>query len=264
VVNQTKLVCFRYLILRGPAFKRSVTVLGNFIAMQHRLILLADKAFFLDMQTSMSDVKGAPSLALASTLVELTDHLLASSTRTRVISFGSGVIVPADVLKLCNGGAYNFHPGPPNYRGLFPSVYALYDNAETFGVTCHEMSDTVDSGAIVAVQRFLITPSHNRETLDGATYAAMLELLRSLAPALANVSAPLPHAPETWSGPLRSRKDFDALCALPGDVTDAEFQRRYRAIGEGPDHAISIKMFGQRFRLDNQRTQTVVKGGQPI
>jgi methionyl-tRNA formyltransferase len=232
--------------------------------MQHRLILLADNAFFPDMQTSMSGVKSGVSLAFASTLVELNDHLLALSTRTRLISFGSGVIVPADVLKQCTAGAYNFHPGPPNYRGLFPSVYALYDNAETFGVTCHQMSDTVDSGAIVAVQRFPITLSFNRETLDAATYTAMLALLRSLTPVLTNLDVPVPQSAEIWSGPLRTRKDFDALCALPDETTEVEFERRYRAIGEGPDHAISIKLFGQRFRLDNQRTQSVVKGGRAI
>jgi methionyl-tRNA formyltransferase len=232
--------------------------------MQHRLILLVDKVFFKDMQTCMSGVKIAIHLELVSTLVELKDRLLTSPTRARLISFGSGVIVPADVLNHCSAGAYNFHPGPPNYRGLFPSVYALYDDAETFGVTCHEMTSTIDAGAIVAVHRFPVTAERTRAALDGATYAAMLALFRTLAPALADLSAPLAHAAESWSGPLRTRKDFEALCALPDDATEAEFQRRHRAIGEGPDHAISIKLFGQRFRLDNQRSTIVVKGGQPL
>src|SRR5262245_31997255 len=59
---------------------------------------------------------------------------------TRLLSFCSPVIVPPDVLSALPGPAYNFHPGPPERPGRYPAVFALYDRAERFGITVHEMA----------------------------------------------------------------------------------------------------------------------------
>ena len=64
-----------------------------------------------------------------------------------------------------------------------------------------------------------------------------------------------------WVGAKRSRKDFDALCALPEDADTAEFARRLRAVGEGPDHAITLTRFGRRFRLQSDLQAEVVRAG---
>src|SRR5262245_54974871 len=56
----------------------------------------------------------------------------------RLISFCSPVIVPAAFLTGLPGPGYNFHPGPPERPGRYPSVFALYDDAKQFGVTIHE------------------------------------------------------------------------------------------------------------------------------
>ena len=45
----------------------------------------------------------------------------------RLLSFCSPVIVPADLLKAFPGPSYNFHPGPPDRPGRFPSVFAIYE-----------------------------------------------------------------------------------------------------------------------------------------
>lgn len=88
-------------------------------------------------------------------------------------------------------------------------------------------------------------------------------MIHRLAPQLADVSKPLARIPQTWSGTKRTRKDFDALCQLPEDTTPEEFARRYRAVGEGPEHAISLTRFGRTFHLQSQTHGTVVRGGQP-
>ena len=67
------------------------------------------------------------------------------------------MIVPAEILNALPSPAYNFHPGPPDYPGIFPSVYALYDGAAAFGVTLNEMIREVDAGPIIAVERFAVS-----------------------------------------------------------------------------------------------------------
>lgn len=231
--------------------------------MKRCFILLTDKAFSADVEARLIPPGGSGHVAVAYTIADLEAALAQSPERPRVISFGSGVVVPPDVLSTL-GPAYNFHPGPPNYRGLFPSVYALYENAAQFGVTCHEMSAEIDAGPIVAVTRFAIPAHFHREHLDALTYQEMLAMVGQLADLLGDTTKPLPHVNETWSGPLRRKADFDALCKLPPDADEAEFNRRYRAIGEGPHHALTMDVDGQLVRLSARRDGTVVRGGKTI
>ena len=226
-----------------------------------RLILLTEQAFFEPFGQPLRSVSPKLEIVLAKTLAEL--EAAATSLPLRILSVGSNVIVPERILSRLATPAYNIHPGPPNYPGIFPSVFALYDRSQTFAVTLHEMAAAVDSGPIVAVDEFAIEPSWDRLALDTATFSILLKMIQGLAPQLADVSKPLPRLTQVWSGTKRTRKDFDALCQLPEDATVEEFARRYRAIGEGPDHALSLTRFGRTFRLQSEMHGTVVRGGQP-
>lgn len=227
-----------------------------------RLILLTEPAF----KDALAARLGAPGVILdmAPTLTDL-DRLLAAGIKdTRLLSVGAGFIVPPRILSALGGPAYNLHPGPPAYPGLFPSVFALYDRAARFGITLHEMAEKVDAGPIAAVDTYDLLPSWDRLALDSATFGAMLNMIARLAPALTDVSRPLPRLGVAWSGVKRSRKDFDALCALPEDSDTREFARRLRAVGEGPDHAITLTRFGRRFRLVSENPADVVRAGQRV
>lgn len=229
--------------------------------MTPRLILLTDKAFSPDLDAVLKTA-GLTDMAFAYSMADVSQVLTGDLTRTRLVSFGSGVIVPAAILNVV-AGAYNFHPGPPEYRGLFPSVYALYDNAATFGVTCHEMSTEVDAGPIIAVSRFAIAPAMDRAALDALTYQELLKQLVQLAPTFAT-TAPITRGTETWSGPLRRKSDFDALCHLPAGSDETEIRRRLRAIGEGPHHALTMDVNGVRVKISSGQTGPVTRGGKAV
>lgn len=223
-----------------------------------RLILLTQREFAPAVAPTLQAAGG--NVTVATTLTELEAAL---AQPARVISFGSGVIVPTPLLARLSLGAYNFHPGPPEYPGIFPSVFALYAGEKDFGVTLHEMAAVVDSGPIVAVDRFAMKPEWDRLALDTATFTALTHLLARAAPQLVQPS-PLVHTNDAWGTPRRTRKDFDALCRLPEDVTAEEFARRYRAVGEGPEHALTVTRFGRTFALQPQRGGDVVRGGQKV
>src|ERR1700742_508355 len=73
----------------------------------------------------------------------------ATLARSRLVGFATPVIVPPHVLDALGFGAYNFHPGPPQYPGWAPAHFALYERATEFGATAHMMAARVDSGPIV-------------------------------------------------------------------------------------------------------------------
>ena len=183
----------------------------------------------------------------------------------RLVSVASPVIVSADILSALGGRAYNLHPGPPDYPGLFPAVFALYDGAAWFGVTMHEMAPEVDAGPIVAANRVPLPAGMDRVGLEALSRQLCWHLLSGLAMALVDTARPLPRVAESWCGPARRQADFDALCRLPADASEAEFRRRLRAVGEGPNHALRLPAFGRWFRLDPDRPDApVVKGGRVV
>lgn len=229
-----------------------------------RLILLTDPAFAAPVTDILT--REAPSLSVqpATTLPALEAALETGPKPARILSLGSGVIVPARLLMALESPAYNLHPGPPEQRGLFPSVFALYDQAPDFGVTLHEMAPEIDRGAIVDVARFAIDPTWDRLALDTHTLDVLLQVLARNARRLADPRSPLAPSGDTWSGPLKTRRDFEALCRLPADFTPEEYARRLRAVGEGPHHALTVVRDGKVVRLDTGRAGPVVRAGQPV
>lgn len=229
-----------------------------------RLILMTQREF----EEPLSDVlrRAAPrvSLSFAWSLADLEAELAHDPDGSRILSVGSDVILPRRLLAGLASPAYNLHPGPPNYPGLFPSVFALYEGAPEFGVTLHEMAPAVDSGAICKVERFKIDPRWDRLSLDTHTLVVLMHVLETMAPHLGNAHAPLRYSGDVWSGRRRTRKDFEALCHLPEGFTPEELVRRLRAVGEGPEHCLTTTQGGEILRVDTGRRGAVVRAGQPV
>lgn len=150
---------------------------------------------------------------------------------TRLVSFLSDVIVPADVLEGLDGPAYNFHPGPPEYPGSFVAGFAIYDGAAAFGVTLHEMAPAVDSGAIVDVRRFPIPDGAKFLDVERTSYATALQMFVDYARYLATEDAPLPVTEEQWSARRCTKAEAERLKRIEADLTEEEIVRRYRAFG---------------------------------
>lgn len=229
------------------------------------LVILADLAFQPALLQAFETVSSGdkPDLKAVSNRSELEKVVSGSAGTTRLIAFCTDVIVPSDVIDQCSAGAYNFHPGPPAYPGIFPSCFAIIDGATRFGATVHRMTAKVDGGEIVKITYFDMPPHVDRMQLDGLAFNAVSSLFQEMASELLNLSDELTPLGVDWAGPVRTRKHFEQLCQLPEDISKEEFDRRYRAVGEGPDHALTLQLHGHRFRLDNLRDQdAVVRGGQ--
>ena len=150
---------------------------------------------------------------------------------TRLLSFCSPVIVPGGLLQGLSGPSYNFHPGPPERPGRYPSVFALYDNAPRFGITVHEMLASVDSGPIVAAEWFTIPENCDLATLEEITFLELIAAFRRYAPHLAVKAEPLRRQLIPWRGRKTTKADCDALAIITADMDPAEADRRRRACG---------------------------------
>jgi len=231
---------------------------------QSTLIILTEPGFLPGLEDVIERVNSPskPQIKTAETLEEIKTAVANSTGPSRLVAFCTGVIIPKSVLNALSSEAYNFHPGPPGYPGLFPSCFAIYDGADVFGATAHHMTEHLDGGEIVGTEVASLMPWADRLAADTLAFECVTKLFARLAPDLLNLEAPLAPSSEAWSGRARTRKDFEELCQLPHELSEEEFQKRYRAVGEGPDHALTLTLFGHRFKLDNNRGQeTVVRGG---
>lgn len=127
--------------------------------------------------------------------------------RARLIAFAASSIVPSSVLAQLRYGAYNFHPGPPEYPGWRPGRFALDDGLTEFGVTVHAMVEEVDAGLIVQVGRFEIMRGDSIAALEERSYVHLARMFRTLSKMLATQAEPLPVASINWDRRKRCRRD---------------------------------------------------------
>jgi len=169
--------------------------------------------------------------------------------RARLLAFASPVIVPAQILDALGFGAYNFHPGSPDYPGWAPAHFALYDGASEFGATVHVMAERVDCGPIVDTVRFAIPSGINAQGLEGLAYAYLAQLFWRLAKALSTEPELLPVLSLQWGGRKTSRRAYRAICNIPLDISKEELDRRIRIFG-GNHFGIAptINLHGVEFR----------------
>ena len=174
----------------------------------------------------------------------------------RLLAFTTSVIVPESILAALGHGAYNFHPGPPQYPGWAPAHFALYDGARTFGATAHVMAARVDSGPIVGVESFIIPDKISVRGLEQIAYVRLAHLFWRMSRDLARDPSPLQELEIAWCGIKSTRQTYRDMCELPASISAGELARRIRAFHDDfRAIPLTISVHGIRFQLATTATQ---------
>ncbi len=147
---------------------------------------------------------------------------------TRLFAFSTSIIVPPRILGRIAYNAVNFHPGPPEYPGYRPTGFALYDGARTYGVTAHYMTDKVDEGPIVGVDRFPVAADAVLIDVVKESYQRLAKLALALLPALLRVDEDIPASGDRWRSRKTTRAQYDAMRRIPRDMSAEEIVKRFR------------------------------------
>ena len=168
----------------------------------------------------------------------------------RLVAFTTGVVVPEAVLERLGHGAYNFHPGPPDYPGWAPAHFAFYDGARMFGATAHVMVRRVDSGPIVGVEQFVIPDKVDVRGLEQLAFVRLARLFWRMARDIAREAEPLPPLQVSWSGTRSTRRMYADMCDIPADIDASELSRRILAFHDDfRGIPLTVALHGVRFRL---------------
>jgi methionyl-tRNA formyltransferase len=127
-----------------------------------------------------------------------------------ILSFKSDFVLSARVLNHASIAAINFHPGPPNYRGVGTYSWAIHNKESVYGVTCHHMIDKIDFGRIIAVRYFPILTGETAPMLKMRAGIYCLYLLNQILPLIIE-RGELPVSRESWSGKLYTYENFNML-----------------------------------------------------
>tara|TARA_B100000029_G_C17467179_1_gene920663 strand:- start:276 stop:947 length:672 start_codon:yes stop_codon:yes gene_type:complete len=168
-----------------------------------------------------------------------------------IISYLSPWIIPKTVLKKCSISAINFHPATPNYPGIGCTNFALYEEAEEYGVTCHYMKAKVDTGKIIAVKRFPITKDDDVKSLTKRAYKLQLILFYEILDKIIN-DRPIPISTEKWTRKAFTRAELDALSIVDPSMNKKEVEKRIRATSYKNFQPV-IKIYNYIFELKNKK-----------
>ena len=163
-----------------------------------------------------------------------------------IISYLSRWVVPKYLLERAQLAAINFHPASPDYPGIGCNNFALYNEAEEYGTTCHHMAAKVDTGGIVKVSRFPVFAKDTVTSILERTYTYQLALFYDILGGIFKGES-LPSSEETWTRKPYSRTEFDELMTITPDMSAEEVTRRIRATDFG-DWQPSIKLHGFTFK----------------
>jgi methionyl-tRNA formyltransferase len=221
------------------------------------IVLLAGKAEQPALGSALCKQNPRLTVHAAETLADvmaIQSHVLPEA---RLIAFVTPVVVPACVLNQLGYGAYNFHPGPPEYPGWAASQFAVYHGARDFGATAHRMIERVDAGPIVAVERFDISPDSTVGELEKLAFVNLAKIFWRLLASLTQ-GEPLGELPIRWSQRKNTRRHYAALCDIPVDISAAELERRIRAFGGNHFGVMpAINVHGRRFKFESDDVSAV-------
>ena len=143
-----------------------------------------------------------------------------------IISFRSFHILNENQIKKSRYGAINFHPGPPEYRGIGCVNYALYDGVRRYGVTAHLISKKIDHGKIINVKRLKIL----KKDTYLIQYKQAKKIIKLLSRNKKNLNILIYKSrKEKWINKIKKRKDLNRFYEIKKNITKEELKRKVRA-----------------------------------
>ena len=148
-----------------------------------------------------------------------------------IICFRSHFILNAMFIKKAKIGAINFHPGPPQYRGIGCINFALNNLENYYGATAHLIEKKVDSGKILNLKLFKISKNSTIDKILKKTYEVQIKQFNELITKLIkeNYDFKKFNQKYSWSSKLYLRKDLEKLYKIDKHINKKELIKRVRA-----------------------------------
>ena len=148
-----------------------------------------------------------------------------------IICFRSHFILSQKFIKKAKICAINFHPGPPQYRGIGCVNFALENSEKYYGATAHLISKKIDFGKILDCKLFKISKKDTISKVLEKTYKIQIKQLDNLISELIkkNYDYKSFFKKNSWSSKLYLRKDLEKLYIINKNIKKSKLNIRIRA-----------------------------------
>lgn len=170
-----------------------------------------------------------------------------------LISYLSPWVFPEYLLERASKAAINFHPGPPEYPGIGCTNFAIYNEEDKFGVTCHHMGPTPDTGDIIATRRFSLYEKDSVFSLTQRCYDHILSLFYDICHHILDESE-LPQSSDKWQRKPYTRKELNDLCKIDPEMDNEEIERRVKAVTFPDAPGAYIEIDGMKFTYEEEKS----------
>ncbi len=151
-----------------------------------------------------------------------------------LLSIGTLVVLPADLIRLPTRAAVTFHDGPlPRYGGLNSPAWALLDGETEHGVTWHRMVPQAGAGNVLVQRRVAIGEDDTALTLNAKCVEAGLESFDDVLAALADGRPGTPHTLDAATFRLAAHRPA-SMGVLDWTQPATHLARLARALDFGP------------------------------
>ena len=126
--------------------------------------------------------------------------------------------------------AINFHPGPPEFRGVGCVNNAIYQSSKYYGCTAHIMKPIVDSGPIIGIKRFRIGKKDSVERVLSKTHKNLFFLAKKTIDKLKEKEINLKFLLDRyknikWSTKLYKKKDLEKFYEIKKNINKKRFDK---------------------------------------
>ena len=174
-----------------------------------------------------------------------------------IISFRSYIILKKKNLSKIKYASLNFHPGPPNYRGIGCANFAIYNQEKFYGVTAHLINEKIDNGKIIDVKYFKLKKNIDINSLLRISYKHQLNQAKKVLSKIFSKNENLKkmihfNRKIIWSKKLYLRKELNDLYKIKKNVKKNKLDRIIRATNYKNFKPYLI-LEGKKFYLDEKK-----------
>ena len=160
-------------------------------------------------------------------------NLIYSKNFDFIFSFRSHIIINIKKINK-NCIPINFHPGPPEYRGIGCINFALLNKERYYGATAHIMNSKTDSGKILSIIRFKIPDIFDLDKVLDETYKLQVKQFKKIVDQLLKDKVNIKNMIENnkkirWSKKLYLKKDLVKLYNLTNNIKKYEISDLIKA-----------------------------------
>ena len=171
-----------------------------------------------------------------------------------IISFRNHYLLNSRMIKSAKICAINFHPGPPEYRGIGCINFALLKNEKKYGATVHLIEKRFDSGKILDVDYFSIMKNQNIDQILRNTYKTQIFQLKKIIKKLIYYEFKIEKLfiKKKWSKKLYLRKNLERLYNIKPNLSKKKFFTTLRATYT-KNFKPYIYLHGYKFKLVDEK-----------